>query len=89
MPQFKKEGRGFKMKGWSPFTKLKDETGPAKNQKTAQYGSYDELLKSDRYKRNQKSKKYARYTYWDRSGDKPKVYTLEKNTEFKPKGKNS
>ena len=21
MPEFKKEGRGFKMKGWSPFTK--------------------------------------------------------------------
>jgi len=53
MPQFKKEGRGFKMKGWSPFTKLKDETGPAKNQKTAQYGSYDELLKSDRYKKQE------------------------------------
>ena len=82
---FKMKGRPMERNFPGVFKKLKDATGPAKNQKTAQYGSYDDLLKSDRYKRNQRSKKYAKYTYWDRSGNKPTVYTLEKNTENKKK----
>ena len=31
MPNFKKEGRGFKMKGFSPFTKLTDPPNGKKN----------------------------------------------------------
>ena len=44
MPEFKKEGRGFKMKGWSPFTKDDENisadstpTGPS-NQMESDYG---------------------------------------------------
>ena len=88
MPYFNK-GNDWSSKflAKSPFKRTKDATGPSKNQKSAQYGSFDELLNSTNYKRNQKSKDYQKYTYWDRSGDKPTVYEYEKNIENKPKKK--
>tara|TARA_Y100000592_G_scaffold54259_2_gene85562 strand:+ start:1174 stop:1440 length:267 start_codon:yes stop_codon:yes gene_type:complete len=36
MPEFKKDTKGFKMKGWSPFTKLTD---PTKKKPTAKVKS--------------------------------------------------
>jgi hypothetical protein len=55
MPYFNKSNDwSAKFLAKSPFKRTKDATGPSNNQKSAQYGSFDDLVKSDRYKRNEK-----------------------------------